>query len=120
MRALRIGFEVEMTEVQVLVQVTAHQPLLVRVAVEECFPNLNLLLDVRRQRLITFERRTGCDPPRDRRELALVEAGQAVRHAGERIFLGEGIELFDARTRQRAAPSDTSNALESSGEAGSG
>jgi hypothetical protein len=60
-------------------------------------------LDADRQRLIAFEGRAGLDPPSDRRELAFIEAGQTVRHAGERIVLSEGIELVDARTRRGAA-----------------
>ena len=114
-----VGLEVQVPEEQVLVQVAAHQPLLVRVAVEKRLPRLYLLRHVRGQRLRAFVRRTGREPARDRRELALVETGQAVGHAGQRIFLREGIELVDARAVE-ARSSEKSNASGSTASPGSG
>jgi len=98
-----IGLEMQVRQEQVLVQVAAHQPLLVRRPVEEGLPGLHLLALHRRQRQLAFVGRAGLQPAREGVELARVQPGQAVGHAGQRRMARIGLELLDARAGHRPA-----------------
>src|SRR6185295_4508750 len=93
---LAVALEIQCSEVEVLVQVAAHQPLLVRFAVEKGLPRMNLLLYRRGQRRITFVRRAHRNPALDRREFALVESWQTVGHTCERLLAREALVVVDA------------------------
>ena len=110
--ALRVAFEHQMAEEQVLVQVAAHQLLLERAAVEEAFPVGHLACDGCGQRRLRHVGRSRGEPARDHVQFLGRQPGQAVGHAGQRLPTGVVVVFVQARAGLRTVEREVERARE--------